>query len=655
MNALDIRRKLLKLSLKAAQLQGVLNADREQQAALLLEVSQAKGRGDLAEEIGTVFDALQTRAHQRSVGAFENLLSAVLNDVLPGEGVVKLMAEYKNNSTYLDFMLEKNGGLEDVLEGNGGAVTNVLCAGLRYAALSRTANRRLMVLDEPDCWLAPARIPFFANVISQVSRDMETQTFFVTHHDPALFEGVVNLVRFFEDADGKVQAHALAPLVQDWENDEQVGIRAIELINVRRHEHTLVPCFPGATAYIGDNNLGKSAAIVTALKTVAYGESDDSMIRHGCTEGRVIIHLEGKQRLEWSRSTKRAPTVLFRLYKGEELVAEGRPRARNQAPEWVTDILGVSRVDDLDLQIGSQKNPVFLLNDSAPRRAQILSVGRESSHLRAYMKKYEELKTQDRETVKAGELTLARLNAKLTYLERVEPLVQELQCQTAQGEQLLADLERLEALTKMGARLTALSASVQVLTAQADVLARIPTPPTLHDTSLLASLATKISRGQLAAAAPAVPDLPVCPVLAETSALARLTARIEAGQVLKALPAVPALPLVPVLADVTRIVALGQRIRTATTALAVAPSLVPIPPVPALHELRVLERVVGQLARSQEASAQALTESLQTQAQFETAQQELLELQDQLGGECPLCGNAFAHPHTHTQAANHVH
>src|SRR5690606_17040382 len=204
----------------------------------------------------------------------------ILNDVLPEEGVIRLLTQYKSNATWLDIALEKNGNLEDVVDGNGGAVTNVISAGLRFAALTRTPNRRLMVLDEPDCWLMENRVSAFARVISQVSAQTQTQTFFITHKNPAYFEGHVNLVQFYADDEGKVKASALAPVVQEWTDDETPGIRALELIDFRRHEHTLVPCYPGATAYIGPNNLGKSTAIVSSFKAVAYGESNDTMIRH---------------------------------------------------------------------------------------------------------------------------------------------------------------------------------------------------------------------------------------------------------------------------------------------------------------------------------------------------------------------------------------
>jgi hypothetical protein len=621
MDTSGIRKNLQGLSVRAAQLQGMLAADQAQFESIHNDVALAKGRNDLADEVGRVFDALQLRANQRSVGGFEQLLSAVLNDVLPEEGQVRLLTQYKNNSTYLDIALEKNGGLEDIVDGNGGAVTNVVCAGLRFAALSRTGNRRLMVLDEPDCWLKPERVPAFVNVIAQVSRDMQAQSFFITHHDPAMLEGRVNLVRFFADDTGKVHAQALAPLAQNWNDSLEPGVRAIELINVRRHEHTVVPCFPGATAFIGDNNLGKSTAISTAFKAVAYGESDDSLIRHGTTEAKIVMHLEGNQRLEWSRALKRSPAVIYSLYKDDELIAEGRPKTRNQAPEWVTDVLNICRVDDLDLQVGNQKSPVFLLNDSAPRRAQILSVGRESSHLKTYMKSYEEVKASDRETIKLGELGLARLKAKLRYLEKAAPLPETLEQLTQKGEAILSELEKREKLQGLEARIEQSTLALSGFELELKALNRIPEIPVLRD----------------------------------VNKLGEVTHRIESGTPFLAYPELARLPDAPVLQDVSAVLAMGKRLAEIQGILKSAPdSLAQVPEVPPLSDVLKLERIIELIAERSKAEKMAVELEVSTNLEFATAASELTKIQTDLGGVCPLCDNAFnsefesnLHAHAH--------
>lgn len=616
-SAISLRDRLHKLSMKAALIEGAQKADASRQAELVRDVSMAKARLGLADEASRVFEALQQRAHERSVGAFERLLSAILSDVLPNEGQVRLLPQFKNNATWLDIALEKNGALEDLVDGNGGAVTNVVCTGLRFAALSRTGNRRLMILDEPDCWLKPEKVPAFVRVVAEVSAQAGTQTFFITHHDPSYFEGRVNVVKFHAAANNAVAAKPLAPLMNEWKDDAQPGIRCIELINVRRHIHTVVPCFPGATAFIGDNNLGKSTAVVTSFKAVAYGESDDSIVRHGAEEARIVFHLENNQRIEWIRSLKKSPAVVYRHWRGDELVTEGRPKTRNTAPEWVTEILGISRVDDLDIQVGNQKSPVFLLNDSAPRRAQILSVGRESGHLKTFMKKYSDLRVSDQETAKRGELELARLKVRLAYMAKLAPLQPRLADLVERSETTLRQLENRERLESVLKRLEERTAAIAQLERECEALRSIPEVPALHD----------------------------------ESALTRCIERLVRHSRIAALTLPPELPTLPVLHDVSLVLALGQRLARAHKISALLEKLPgPVPVLPELYDLERLQQATVRLA-ARGGSVKSVEQELNTaQQELAAAQVQMEKTIQDLGGECPLCGSAFT-----AEGIEHVH
>lgn len=608
----SLRTRVNSLGLRAAQLVGRQTADQEKQEQLTKKVADAKGRAALAPQVSSVFEGMQHLVHQRSVGTLENLLSAILKDVLPTEGSVRLVPTYKANTTHLDVLLEKNGNLEDVYDGNGGAVTNVICAGLRFAALYRTQNRRLMVMDEPDCWLSLDRVSSFSKTVAQVSAKGKFQTAMISHKHSSYHEGHANIVRFTEDANGKVQAIAMSPLVSDWTSDEQSGIRSIELINVRRHEHTIVPFFPGATVYLGSSNLGKSTALMSSLKAVAYGESDDSLIRHGCEEAKIIIRFENNQRLEWSRHVKRSPAVLYSHYRGDELIAEGRPKTRNSAPEWVEELLGVSRVDDLDIQVGNQKTPVFLLNDSAPRRAQILSVGREASYLPGLMRRYEQMKTADRELVKQGEAELSRLKLRLTYMQRVPKLAEAQQALSAQAEQILRTLESREKLAAMLARLASKIETVNRLAQTVEVLNKLPTVPELND----------------------------------VASLSRTIARLERASRVMAIGELPAVPELPTLHDLSRITELGKKIARLQKLDGLAEAFkAPMPELPALKETQAILERIEKLSRRQKAVSEGEQALEATSKELAASTAALNKMIDDLGGACPLCGNGLAHEH----------
>jgi hypothetical protein len=617
----NLRSRVNTLGLRAAQLVGRLTADTVQQAALTSRVADAKGRNALGPQVASVFEGMQHLSHQRSVGSLETLLSAILKDVLPDEGSIRLVPSYKANNTHLDILLEKHGKLEDVLDGNGGAVTNVVCAGLRFAALSRTGNRRLMVLDEPDCWVSLDRAAGFARTIAQVATKGRFQTMVVSHKHPSIFEGSYNIVRFSQNVEGRVEATALSPQLTSWASVEEPGIRKIELINVRRHEHTVVPCFPGATVYLGKSNLGKSTALMTAFKAVAYGESDDSVIRHDCEEARIIFHLEGNQRLEWSRHIKRSPAVVYKHYLEDALVAEGRPKTRNQAPEWVEDLLGISRVDDMDIQVGNQKLPVFLLNDSAPRRAQILSVGRESSYLPSLMRKYEQMKAADRELVKQGETELSRIKMRLTYLHRAPKFADAQGVLLARAEQLIRALEMREQLELVLGRLEQRGATVARLSLTLQVLVGVPE----------------------------------FPEIADCSALERTFVRLEKASRLRGVAPLPEIPSVPALHDLLLIAESGRRIsRGERIAAASAGVDMGVPAVPALTDSGPLSVHIGSLARRVQAAAGAETLVRQAAAAADNATKALNDLIDELGQACPLCGGVMGHEGSNHKAA-HVH
>jgi DNA repair exonuclease SbcCD ATPase subunit len=619
-----LRTRFEKATLLHSRLTGQREAAERRCAELTQSVAQAKARLALAEEVQHIFRTLQNRAHERSLGAFERLLSAIVRDVLEEKGDVRLVLSTRGNTPALDIRIENAGHLEDALDGNGGAVANVLSAGLRFAALSRTGNRRLMVLDEPDCWITPERVPSFVSVIAQVSHSIGVQTFFISHHDAAYFEDKVNLVRFSRDAAGRVRAEAMMPVVDNWADDEQEGIRSIELVNFRAHEHTVVPCFPGATAFIGDNDLGKSTAIVSSFRAVAYGESDDSMVRHGAEEARIVMHLERKRRLVWTRNPKRNPVVMYQLFDGDELVAEGRPSTRNSAPDWVVAELGISRVDDLDVQLGNQKAPVFLLDQSSSRRAQILSVGRESGHLSALMTRYEELRRGDRERVRNGEIELHRVTYAVTCAKKLDTTVALLE----QARPLLAALEsvaegsdRLRALVE---RLSSGEAVVARLEAESRALAELPETPALSDVAPLARLIERLAVGEAAVArhgaqSRVLAELPALPVLVDTVPLARLIERLAQGE---------------------QRVALLSRLPE------------PIEKLPELHDLEALRRCGEKISKAQQTFAVSQKQLNEVEQECRQAAEELEALKDELGGQCPLCGSVFPeegieHVHTH--------
>ena len=597
-----------------AKLTGLRESCVSRDATLRARVADSKGRLELVEQVDAALESLQNRAHRRSVGAFERLLSAIVRDVLPEKGEVRLNLYQERGAPALDVQIDNAGSIEDAFDGSGGAVTNVLSAGLRFAALARTGARRLIVLDEPDCWIKPERVAGFVRVLADVARRAGTQTILISHHEPELFEDLVSLVKLTRcatgahGADGAAQVEVLRRAAE-WPDDAAPGLRSIHLKNFRAHLDTTVPLFPGVTAVIGDNDLGKSTFAATSLRAVAYGDGDDTLIRHGAPEAHVEIEIENGRRVVWTRRAKAKsgqPKVSYALYErgSDEPVREGRAATRGAVPEWVSEALGIARAGDMDIQVGSQKSPVFLLDRPASMRAQILSVGRESGRLSGLIERYGELKRTDRAQVKDGEVELVGLGRKLAASEALPEVGEAL-------SGLAEDLKNIEATHAQQSRLVTLMDRIEALETH--------------------------SRDAWACSA-ALADLPAPVELKETQKLAGLVAGIERLERRVSVPVPPALPELPQLHDTAAIALAGQRIARLGKQIEGRLPLPEMPEAPQLHDLSGLVRVAGTVSSrvtERERAKKALDEAAAAVKAAHASEAAIIE---EIGGVCPLCG-----------------
>ncbi len=591
-----------------AKLTGLRDSCMTRESMLRRRVADSKGRLEIVEQVDATLEQLQNRAHRRSVGAFEKLLSAIVRDVLPEKGDVRLNLYQERGAPALDVQIDNAGSIEDAFDGSGGAVTNVLSAGLRFAALSRTGARRLIVLDEPDCWIKPERVAGFVRVLSDVARRAGTQTILISHHEPELFEDLVSLVKLTRGADGAAQVEVLRRAAE-WPDDATPGVRSIHLKDFRAHLDTMVPLFPGVTAVIGDNDLGKSTFAATSLRAVAYGDGDDTLIRHGAAEAQVTIEVENGRRVVWTRREKAKsgqPKVSYALYERgrEDPVREGRPATRGGVPEWVGEVLGIARVGELDIQVGSQKSPVFLLDRPASLRAQILSVGRESGRLSALIERYGELKRTDRAQVRDGESELAGLGEKLGACTMLPEVGKAL-------ERLADDLKNIEATHAQQSRLVALMDRIEALEAH--------------------------SQGARACAE-ALADLPTPVELEETQKLAELVGCIERLERRVSVPPPPPLPEIPQLHDTVSIALAGQRIARLEKQLAGRVPLPEMPEAPQLHDLSGLVRIAGTVSSRVTELERCRKVLDEAEAGVKEAHASEVSIVEEVGGVCPLCG-----------------
>lgn len=437
------------LERRIARLQGRRAFMVETCGILERDVGVARARQAHREDVDSVLDAVEARFHARSLGILEGLLSAFLEDVLPREDdgqpqSVSLQMETQRGLPALQIDVRNGENLEDALRGRGGSVANVLSTGLRFAALSRAGRsplsgfvfRPFLILDEADCWIRPDRIAAFSEVIHQLSKDMGIQILVISHHSADTLKGYpVRLERNEAVAETAKPASLrvrCVPFGRQGVNEQGEmatgGFRSIRLLNFMSHSDSDIPLHPGVTILTGDNDIGKSA-VTEAFRAICYNEASDSMIRHGENQAEVILTLENGQTLHWIRVRKGAPKTRYLLKdnQGETLRETPSPKS---VPEWARNLLGVDLLsgdgkDPLDVQIGDQKSPVFLLDRTPSQRAAILDMGRESQHLRRLRDQWKKQVDSDRRTIREGEKKLSELQKSLQVMSDLDFLEEE--------------------------------------------------------------------------------------------------------------------------------------------------------------------------------------------------------------------------------------
>jgi DNA repair exonuclease SbcCD ATPase subunit len=272
--------------------------------------------------------------------------------------------------------------------------------------------RPFLVLDEADCWLSPQRVSDFARVISRLSHDLGLQVLIISHHETSLFHGFpVHLERVDGETEEGKDPHPSVKVryVPDNMDRQAAGmkspegyspLKSISIKNFMSHKDTVIPLSPGVTVLTGDNDVGKSV-VTEAIRAVAYNSASDAMIRHGAKKAEVTIEMMDGSAIQWVRVQQGNPKVLYRWMQGGAIEQES-PAGRDM-PEWVTKRMGIGMQEDMDVQIGDQKSPVFLLNETPSKRAAILDIGQESRYLRALRERWKLQMQEDRKSIRDGE------------------------------------------------------------------------------------------------------------------------------------------------------------------------------------------------------------------------------------------------------------
>ncbi len=580
-----IDRVIADLAAALARAEGRRDSLQARAAMLTEHVELAKGRLAVRSEVETFIEAAHGRASRRNLGAFETLLTALVREVLPGEKPVKLDLTTDRGLPALDICVARpDGTLEDVLEDNGGALTNVVGMALRLIAVVKADVGRFLALDEADCWIAPERVSSFYRVLEDGAARLGVQCLAVSHHDLSHFEGRFHIARVVGEP------HAGVDVVSSdhdarW-SDADAGLRSIRLIDVQAYRDATLRLSPGVNALIGPNNRGKST-FIRALRAVFYGEVRDSLVRAGAKAAVVEIGVAGGRTLRFSRRPRRTPVNIWSLHEPDGSVAEDQglryELGGRAVPDWVERLFRMTKVEDLDVQIAHQKFPVFLLGETPSRRSAVLSIGQEASYIRDMVGLHKERCSRDIALVRSGERELIELTRDLEALKEIEPLKERLGAADAQANAIRVAADRLAALEDHARRLAAARTCSSAAAARLRVTAGLPDP------AVLTRLHDQLERGR------------AHDELAEK--LRRTTAALALARARDAL-----------LADL--------------------PDSVPVP-----ESTTAAEETLGRLRSVGEQAAAMRHRLTGLDQRMNTVRADLARLMDETGGRCPTCGS----------------
>ncbi len=573
-----------RLAARLARVEGRREALLARQAVLERDIALAKARLSHRGEVEALLDHLQAEASRRNVASFETLLSALVQEVLPGEKPVTLDLTTERGAPALDIGVARpDGSREDVLEDNGGALTNVIGMALRLIAVVKAGVGRFLALDEADCWIAPDRVPAFYRVLEDSAARLGVQCLAISHHDMDGFDARIRVSRITGHPESGVGV--ICPRADGWD-DGKPGFRFIRLLDVQGYADATLTLGPGINTLTGPNNRGKST-FIRALRAVFYGEARDSLVRAGATTATVELGLAGGRTLRFTRQPKRTPVNLWSLHERDGTIVEEHgtryETGGRTPPQWVGDLCGIVKVEDLDVHVAHQKFPVFLLGEPPSRRSAVLSIGQEAGYLRDMLAIQKERCTADLALVRQGERELTAIRETLKGFADLEPL----------AANLAAARREAEAIKDAEARVARLAGAAETLAKAKARLARVR-----ERASALAELPPPEEIGALGLH------------------LARSAERERIGTAV---------------ADLKRRLTIAERKRAV---------LADLPPVPHLTPTIGQEGTASRLATLQAALVKARGRAELARAGMDEVQGKIAALVEETGGLCPACGHA---------------
>ena len=301
------------------------------------------------------------------------------------------------------------------------------------------------------------------------------------------------------------------------------------LENFMAHGRSVFELAPGLNVLCGPNNTGKSA-VVEALRCLAANPAPRYVIRHGHRQARVEAFLDDGWRVAWVR--RKAYAIYEVFPPGQEEPQVYAKLGRGGVPPEVAQVLKLGPVElekdeGVDIHLGDQRHPIFLLDRPGSVLADFLASSTESAHLMAMQDLLRDKVRKAKHEQNRLNEALAQAEAGLDRLGSLPGLSLAIELSRSLGQDLEARASAEEALAGLIGRLPGIIGPINDLRAKSRILAGLTAVPGLKPArglglDLAALSGTKARARQLSGVVARLAALKPPVVLAPAPELARL-------------------------------------------------------------------------------------------------------------------------------------
>lgn len=632
-----------------------------EKASCISKIEGSQAYLDNRDEVLDVLNELHQRTQVRTKEVYEQLLTTLVQEIKPGDPEnekVVLETEIRRNRTSLEVgMKNDKGHIRNVYLDKGGSVENIIAMGLRFIAVSRTSNRRLIVMDEADSALRSEYIPIFAAIMDQLARQIGMQVIYISHHPVSCFEGKARIIHL-ERQDGYVTAEQVSDVAksgnkeiqeklgselnEDEDMMEGVGLRYIRLVNVKQHENTMIELSPYVNVITADVDVGKST-VVQAIEALSHNLGREGLIRDGQPSARVEIGLEDGMTLQWSYARRGTKKTNYKLTNSDNKEVQTSDSG-TEVPAWLHDYLGMEKHQDFDLHISDQHNSSFILDKriSGFRRAELLSLGKEATQVQKMITQHGEKADRCRRIVNENKKKLLEVKNKLAALRSIGSIEERLVDLRSLAKSIESSStnntwlkSNIELITKCEGKIAALSPIVSIA---------LPSKKEINDLSGIriqsVSIIAKEKRLALLSSVASI-EIPNKPKVKDLSGFLELGRGIgKATQKIEALSSIQDLvaPKKPKLSDTNAMGLIYHRLEKINAVSKVMENLdFEIPKKPTVSDLSAYAETGKSISLKGKAAQDISTKIKEAEKELSECIIEKDGVITSLGGVCPVC------------------